>query len=74
MPLIDVTYIIMEPFEALYCRKSRTPLYWDKFGESVILWLEIIQQATEKIKMIQEKMRALQSHQKSYHDKWRKTI
>jgi hypothetical protein len=33
-----------------------------------------VQETTEKIKMIQEKMRATQSRQKSYHDKKRKDV
>lgn len=35
---------------------------------------EIVQQTMEKIKVIQAKMRASQSHHKSYHDKRRKTL
>ena len=35
---------------------------------------EVVQETTEKVKMIQEKMRASQSRQKSYHDKRRKDI
>ncbi|MCI87806.1 hypothetical protein A2U01_0109091, partial [Trifolium medium] len=35
---------------------------------------EIVQQTTEKIKMIREKMRASQSRQKSYDDKRRKDV
>ena len=35
---------------------------------------EIVQQTTEKIKMIREKMQASQSRQKSYHDKRRKDL
>ena len=34
----------------------------------------MIQQTTEKVKMIQERMRAAQSRQKSYHDKRRKDL
>ncbi|MCI78505.1 hypothetical protein A2U01_0099775, partial [Trifolium medium] len=56
----------MSPFEALYGRKCRTPLCWFESGESVVLGPEIVQQTTDKIKMIQEKMRASQSRQKSY--------
>ncbi|MCI31848.1 hypothetical protein A2U01_0053060, partial [Trifolium medium] len=41
---------------------------------SVILDLEIVQETTEKIRMIREKMKASQSRQKSYHDKMRKDI
>ena len=33
-----------------------------------------MQETTEKVKMIQEKMKASQSRQKSYHDKRRKDI
>ena len=33
-----------------------------------------MQETTEKVKMIQEKMKACQSRQKSYHDKRRKDI
>ncbi|MCI66942.1 hypothetical protein A2U01_0088200, partial [Trifolium medium] len=64
----------MAPFEALYERRCRTPLCWFESGESVVLGPKIVQQTTEKIKMIQEKMRASQSHQKSYADKRRKDV
>jgi hypothetical protein len=81
LPLIEFTYnnsyhasIGMAPFEALYGRRCRTPLCWYEDGESVVLGLELVQQTTEKIKMIQEKMKATQSRQKSYHDKKRKDV
>lgn len=35
---------------------------------------EIVQQTTEKLKIIQEKMKASHSRQKSYHDKRGKTL
>ncbi|MCI97832.1 hypothetical protein A2U01_0119133, partial [Trifolium medium] len=56
----------MTPFEALYGRKCRTPLCWFETGKGVVLGPEIVQKMTEKIKMIQEKMRASQNRQKSY--------
>ena len=40
----------------------------------MVLGPEIVQQTTEKVKMIQEKMKASQSRQKSYHDKRRKDL
>lgn len=68
LPLIEFTYnnsyhasIGMAPFEALYGRRCRTPLCWYEDGESVVLGPELVQQTTEKIKMIQEKMKATQS-------------
>jgi hypothetical protein len=64
----------MAPFEALYGRRCRTPLCWHEAGENVVLGPEIVQQTTEKIKMIQEKMKASQSRQKSYYDEKRKNI
>jgi hypothetical protein len=64
----------MTPFEALYGRRCRTPLCWYESGESALLRPEVVQETMEKVKMIQEKMRASQSRKKSYHDKRRKDI
>src|SRR3954470_21322653 len=81
LSLIEFTYnnsyhssIGMAPFEALYGRRCRTPLCWYESGESAVIGPEIIQETMEKIKMIQEKMKASQSRQKSYHDKRRRTL
>ena len=81
LPLIEFTYnnsfhssIGMAPFEALYGRRCRTPLCWYEYGESDVIGPEIVQQTSEKIKMIQEKMTASQSRQKSYHDNRRKDL
>jgi hypothetical protein len=46
------------PFEALYGRRCRTPVCWYESREGVVVGPEIVQQTTEKIKMIQEKMKA----------------
>jgi hypothetical protein len=64
----------MAPFEALYGWRCRTLLCWFETGESVVLGPEIVQQTTEKIKMIQERMKASLSRQKSYHDKRMKDL
>ena len=68
LPLIEFTYnnsfhssIGMTPFEALYGRRCRTPLCWFESGESALLGPDVVQETTEKVKMIQEKMRASQS-------------
>ena len=47
---------------------------WFESGESVVLGLEIVQETNEKMKMIQENMKASQIRQKSYHDKRRKAL
>jgi hypothetical protein len=64
LSLIEFTYnnsfhssICMAPFEALCGRRCRTLLCWYESGENVVLGPEIFQQTTEKIKMIQEKMK-----------------
>jgi len=56
LPLIEFAYnnsyhasIGMDPYEALYGRKCRTPLCWTEVGEERILGPEIIQETTEKI-------------------------
>jgi len=81
LPLIEFTYnnsfhssIGMTPFEALYGWRCRTPLCWFESGESALLGPDVVQETTKKVKMIQEKMKASQSKQKSYHDKRRKDI
>ena len=80
-PLIEFIYhnifhssIKMAPFEALYGRRCRKPLCYNESGESVVVGPEIVQQTTNKIKMIREKMRTSHSCQKSYHDKRRKNL
>lgn len=64
----------MTLFEALYGRRCRTPLCWHESGDSVVFGPEIVQQTSEKVKMIREKMKVSQSRQKSYHDKRRKDL
>ncbi|CAJ2638266.1 unnamed protein product [Trifolium pratense] len=67
LPLVEFTYnnsyhssIGMAPFEALYGRRCRTPLCWYETGEGAILGPEIVQETTEKIQMIREKMKVSQ--------------
>ena len=76
LPLIEFTYnnsfhtsICMARYEALYGRKCRTPLCWYQDEESLMLGPELVQQTTEKVRAIQNKMKASQSRQKSYADK-----
>jgi len=52
--------IKITPFEALYGRKCRSPLCWDDIGERRLLGPEVIQQIVEKVKIIQERLKAAQ--------------
>jgi hypothetical protein len=59
----------MSPFEALYGRPRRTPLSWSESGKRVIFGPDIVTEAEEKVKQIQENILATQSRQKSCTDK-----
>jgi len=64
----------MVAYEAFYGRRCRAPLCWLEPGENLMLGHEVVQQTTEKVKLIQERMRAAQSRQKRYHDNRRKAL
>nr|GEX54819.1 putative reverse transcriptase domain-containing protein [Tanacetum cinerariifolium] len=55
-------------FEALYGRKCRSPVCWTEVGEAQILGPELIQETTEKIVQIKQRMQAVRDRQKSYAD------
>ena len=81
LPLVEFTYnnsfhasIGMAPYEALYGRRCRTPLCWYQDGELVVVGPELLRQTTKKVKLIQERMKASQSRQKSYADKRRRPL
>ncbi|GJZ67331.1 putative reverse transcriptase domain-containing protein [Tanacetum coccineum] len=62
------------PFEALYGRKCRSPVCWTEVGEAQILGPELIQETTEKIVQIKQRMQAARDRQKSYADLKRKPM
>ena len=59
----------MAPFEALYGRSCRSPKCWLEFGETALLGPDIVQQTTEKVKVIKQRLETAQSRLKSYADK-----
>jgi len=63
------TSIGMTPHEALYGRRCKTPLCWQEIDEALAIGPKLIQATTDKIRVIQERMRAAQSSQKSYTDR-----
>ncbi|GJR52808.1 hypothetical protein Tco_1403329 [Tanacetum coccineum] len=68
------TSIKCAPFEALYGRKCRSPVIWTEVGESQLIRPEIVQETTEKIVQIKERLKTARSRQKSYADKRRKPL
>nr|GEY06941.1 putative reverse transcriptase domain-containing protein [Tanacetum cinerariifolium] len=80
-PLVEFSYnniyhasIKTTPFEALYGRKCRLPVCWTEVGEAQILGPELIQETTEKIIQIKQRMQAACDRQKSYADLKRKPM
>lgn len=62
LPLIEFTFnniynssIIMAPYEDLYICKCRSPTGWFKVSESELLGSDLVHQAVEKVKLIQER-------------------
>ena len=64
----------MAPYEALYGRKCRSPLYWDREGIEILEGPEIVQMTVDKIDIIKSKLKAAQDRQKSYSDQHRKEM
>jgi transposase InsO family protein len=56
----------MMPFEMLYGRRCRTPLFWSEAGEWKVFGLDILQEAKKQVHMVRENLRVAQSRQKSY--------
>lgn len=81
LPLVEFAYnnsfhasIGMAPYEALYGRKCRTPLCWNEVGERKLQSIELIETTTEKVKIIQDRLKVAQSRQKSYADNRRRDL
>ncbi|GKC70223.1 putative reverse transcriptase domain-containing protein [Tanacetum coccineum] len=62
------------PYEALYGRKCRSLVCWAEVGEAQLTGPELIQETTEKIVLIKQRMQAAQDRQKSYADRKRKPM
>ncbi|KAI3819492.1 hypothetical protein L1987_13331 [Smallanthus sonchifolius] len=62
------------PFEALYDRRCRTPVCWAEIEENQLSGLEIVQETTDKILQIRERLKTAHDSQKSYADKKRKPL
>nr|GEY83527.1 putative reverse transcriptase domain-containing protein [Tanacetum cinerariifolium] len=65
---------LVTPYEALYGRKCRSPLCWAEVGEAQLNGPEMIQEMTEKIILIKERIQAAQDRQKNYADRKRKPM
>ncbi|WMV58358.1 hypothetical protein MTR67_051743 [Solanum verrucosum] len=81
MLLIEFAYnnsyhysIQMAPYEALYGRMCRSPIRWFEVDGAGLIGPDLVHQAMEKVKVIQERLRTAQSRQKSYTGVRRKEL
>ena len=76
LPLAEFAYnnsyhssIQMDPFEALYGRRCRTPIGWFDSAEMDSLDTDLLRDAMEQVCMIQYRLLTAQNRQKSYADR-----
>ncbi|GKB92100.1 putative reverse transcriptase domain-containing protein [Tanacetum coccineum] len=65
LPLVEFSYnnsyhasVRCAPFEALYGRKCRSPIMWVEVGEGQMIGPELVQETTEKILQIKDRLKA----------------
>ncbi|GJZ47161.1 putative reverse transcriptase domain-containing protein [Tanacetum coccineum] len=65
LPLVEFSYnnsyhssVRCAPFEALYGRKCRSPIMWAEVGEGQLIGPELVQETTEKISQIKDRLKA----------------
>ncbi|GJV32192.1 putative reverse transcriptase domain-containing protein, partial [Tanacetum coccineum] len=81
LPLVEFSYknsyhasIKAAPFEAFYGQKCRSPICWAEVGEVQLTGPKIVQETTEKIIQIKQRIQAAHDRQKSYADLKRKPM
>ncbi|GKD31608.1 putative reverse transcriptase domain-containing protein [Tanacetum coccineum] len=79
--LVDFSYnnsyhssVRCAPFEALYGRKCHSPIMWAEVAEGRLTGPELVQETTEKISQIKDRLKVACDRQKSYVDKSRKPL
>ena len=65
IPLMEFSYnnsfqssIGMEPNEALYGRKCRTPVCWTELNEHKVIGPDIVKDTEEKVQVIRQRLKA----------------
>ena len=64
----------MAPFEALYGRPCRSPVCWAEVGEGTLLGPDMIQETTQKVQLIRQRLETARSRNKSYADQRRRPL
>ena len=81
LPSVEFAYnnsyqasIQMAPYEALYGRPCRSPLYWTEVRDSSTTGPDLIRDTFEKVSLIRQRLLTAQSRQKSYADVRRRPL
>ncbi|GKB62506.1 putative reverse transcriptase domain-containing protein [Tanacetum coccineum] len=81
LPLAKFSYnnsyhssICCAPFESLYGRKCMSPVLWAKIEDIRLIGPELVQETTDKVVVIRDRLKAGRDHQKSYADNRRKPL
>nr|GEY41339.1 putative reverse transcriptase domain, ribonuclease H-like domain, aspartic peptidase domain protein [Tanacetum cinerariifolium] len=81
LPLVEFSYnnsyhasIKAAPFEALYGQKCRSPVCWAEVRDVQLTGPEIIQETTEKIIQIRQRLQAVKDRQRNYANVRRKPL
>nr|GEZ36813.1 putative reverse transcriptase domain-containing protein [Tanacetum cinerariifolium] len=81
LPLAEFSYnnsyhssIRCVPFEALYGRKCRSLVLWAKIRVSRLIGLEMVEDTTDKVVLIKERLKGTRDRPKSYADNRRKQL
>ena len=64
----------MAPYEALYGRRCRSPIGCFKVGEAALLGTDSVLYAMEKVQLIRDRLKTVQSRLKSYADERRREL
>ncbi|GKA94935.1 putative reverse transcriptase domain-containing protein [Tanacetum coccineum] len=69
LPLVEFSYnnsyhsnVRCAPFDELYGRKCRSPIMWAEVGEGQLIGPELVQETTEKISRIKDRLKAAHDH------------
>ena len=81
LPLVEFAYnnnyhsnIQMAPYEALYGCRYRSPVGWFKVGEAALVGPDSVLYAMEKVQLIRDRLKTVQSRLKSYADERRREL
>ncbi|GKC63099.1 putative reverse transcriptase domain-containing protein [Tanacetum coccineum] len=81
LPIVEFSYnnsyhssVRCASFEALYGGKCRSLIMWAEVGEGQLIGPELVQETTEKISQIKDRLKVARDRQKSYAGKRRKPL